>query len=155
MEVQLHSPLMLARNGGEWSAPRLCRITTLERPSIVNEYEAKLAPAWVWMFWRSEIYLAPARIQTPNRVVCPLVARPTTEFPPHLRSNSWDEILDACINEFKNGYQITTVWDFRLLLQRSWSLSTSFSVMEKSLMSPAIHAVEPLILDSSVTFKLH
>jgi hypothetical protein len=41
MEVQLHSTLMLARNGGEWSAPRLGRITTVERPSIVNEYEAK------------------------------------------------------------------------------------------------------------------
>lgn len=41
VEVQRHSTLMLARNGGEWSAPRLGRITTMERPSIVNECEAK------------------------------------------------------------------------------------------------------------------
>lgn len=41
VEVQLHSTLMLARNGGEWSAPRLGHITAMERPSIVNEYEAK------------------------------------------------------------------------------------------------------------------
>jgi hypothetical protein len=41
VEEQLHSTRMLTRNGGEWSAPRLDRITTIERPSIVNEYEAK------------------------------------------------------------------------------------------------------------------
>jgi hypothetical protein len=36
VEVQLHSTLMLARNGGEWSAPRLGRINT-----GAAEYEAK------------------------------------------------------------------------------------------------------------------
>jgi hypothetical protein len=34
VEVQLHSSLMLARNGGEWSDPRLGRITTMERRNM-------------------------------------------------------------------------------------------------------------------------
>lgn len=41
VEVQLHSTLMLARNGGDCSALRLDGFTNVDRRSVVNEYEVK------------------------------------------------------------------------------------------------------------------
>jgi hypothetical protein len=41
VEVQLHSTLMLARNGDDCSAVRHDYITTMDRRSVINEYEVK------------------------------------------------------------------------------------------------------------------
>jgi hypothetical protein len=64
VEIQLHTFLTLALDGGEWSASHPSHFTPEKRALVPTIKEAGWNPELVWTWWQREKFLVLARIRT-------------------------------------------------------------------------------------------